>query len=108
METGGDGPGSGCALDAAGELGANARDLVAVRVELRGGGAAGLEEGAHVDEALQLENEILDLPLSRDRDHAASSSGMASGAMSSSDSGRFGSSISAESTAPARAIAAST
>src|SRR5438132_8907839 len=95
-------------LDAVRQLGSDTRDLVAVRVELLGGGAPGLEQRAYVHETLELQHEIVDVSLYGHGAHAASSSGTASGATSSSACEGCDSSISAATSAPAPEIAART
>jgi hypothetical protein len=91
------------------ELGADAFDLVAVRVEFGVGRAALFEQRPHEHEPLQTQDEIVELALEERTAHAAASSSTtpASPNSGSACAGRD-SSINAASSPPSAATAAST
>src|SRR5690348_7808646 len=83
-------------------------DLERMRLDLRGGSAAEIEECANVDQTGQLQPQIVPLPLQHGDGHAAStSSSSVSGATATSGAVACGSISSHESTAPAAAMPAS-
>src|SRR5262249_17595804 len=89
------------------ELGPQPLDLGGVRLDLRGGSAAEIQECTNVDEAGELQAQVVTPAFEHVGRHAAASSSTASGERSPAIAG-VDSSMTAETTAPAAARAAST